>query len=627
MAKFSGSVVQPGQVSEAQQEVIATAPVKQLEERTPQATDMSFEEFLASEPELPPGEVTPEAIEAGTAAGIAAEEQVASERIPTLRERGADTTTVHKWDPKMANSVPRADGGLKARALGMSEIFGGPEAINTLSITPTPEARPAALAGESAAVAQITAGTLTAALNRSGAVNTTQDPATRSFTNAIDPLMLQVGSAVTENMLAGATFGDTAEGVQEIDPSAQTPTISKAQNNAQLGQDIHREYSRMRNQAEGRPTDEYTDLPKAEATVLGDAFKEMWAIANPTLIAQNRVGDQVFYQLTPEGVEAMKKGTVDRKRLFPRTNVRPSKAPPPKGQLPGEVGRTVTKRKTGKVKQPLAGAKTIVQATENLSSVPNVVDRQREKILYLTILPVLSGEMDYTTWQAEVNNIGASKMDKFIAAQRAAARAGDLSYDAQAELADLQNTVAQEVRAIAQERDGANHLTYTVQSFTGRISPQQTYFDPTSSKAVRFVTRNAVPAPAAPGSRVEKNLRQMYAMMLVKGADALLPEGREEALNREAARLEKWGTRLAELVDGRMPDALLDEVATAIQQGVPITDPSFPKIDPLTLDPTQDADLISAIRGKGEDGPHFIDGLIDFAKYNKAKREGRTHHS
>ena len=50
----------------------------------------------------------------------------------------------------------------------------------------------------------------------------------------------------------------------------------------------------------------------------------------------------------------------------------------------------------------------------------------------------------------------------------------------------------------------------------GRIAPQQTHFDPTTSKAVRFVTRNAVPAKATPGSRVERNLRQMYAMMLVK---------------------------------------------------------------------------------------------------------------
>ena len=54
---------------------------------------------------------------------------------------------------------------------------------------------------------------------------------------------------------------------------------------------------------------------------------------------------------------------------------------------------------------------------------------------------------------------------------------------------------------IAQERKGANYLSYAIQGFQGRISPQQSYFNPTTSKAVRFVTTNAVPAPAKPGSR------------------------------------------------------------------------------------------------------------------------------
>ena len=75
----------------------------------------------------------------------------------------------------------------------------------------------------------------------------------------------------------------------------------------------------------------------------------------------------------------------------------------------------------------------------------------------------------------------------------------------------IHKKIAQEVRAIAQERNGANYFTYKIQSFNGRIDPQQTYFDATNSKAVRFVTRNAVPAQATPNSRIDKNLRQMYA--------------------------------------------------------------------------------------------------------------------
>ena len=429
--------------------------------------------------------------------------------------------------------------------------------------------------------------------------------------------MLQAGSAVTENMLSESTFGDTAEGLENIDPESSAPTITKAQNNAALGQQIHREYSRLRNEAEGRPTDQYEDLPRAEATTLGDAFKEMWALANPTLINRDQAGDQVVFQLTPEGVEAMKKGAVDRKRLFPKANVRPTKAPSPQGRLQGELGRTVAKRATGKVKQPLAGARVLEAATKNLSEVPNVVDKQRERILYATILPVLSGQVDWSSPLAEINNMGTSKMQSFQAAESKYHRkvaegvTVDKPYSAADEMLDLQNTIAQEVRSIAQERNGANFLTYTIQSFNGRIAPQQTYFDPTSSKAVRFVTRNAVPAKATPGSRVEKNLRQMYAMMLVDKADALLPAGREAALADALPKLERWGDRLAEILDQTMSEAEADAIAAAISEGTPLTDPNFPQVKPLALDPTRDKDLIKAITDKKEDGPTILmDSLI-----------------
>ena len=66
---------------------------------------------------------------------------------------------------------------------------------------------------------------------------------------------------------------------------------------------------------------------------------------------------------------------------------------------------------------------------------------------------------------------------------------------AQQEMIKAAQKLANEVQSIAQERNGANYLSYAVQGFQGRISPQQSKFNPTTSKAVRFVTRNAVPSP------------------------------------------------------------------------------------------------------------------------------------
>ena len=152
---------------------------------------------------------------------------------------------------------------------------------------------------------------------------------------------------------------------------------------------------------------------------------------------------------------------------------------------------------------------------------------------------------------ANINLIGEAQVQKFNAEAKKNEREG-IAYDPAQAMAGVQFNLAQSIRAAAMERKGANYLSYYAQNFNGRIAPQQSYFDPTTSKTVRFVTRNAVPAKATPGSRVDRNLRQMYAMMLVKGADADLPAGREVALAKAAPKLAAWGKRLQEALDNSM---------------------------------------------------------------------------
>ena len=638
MAKVSGTSVQPGQATELEQQTIAL-PAQRIQEEVPQASPAGGSIIGQVATNLSTPEVQA-AVQEGTEAVLTEQQQIESERVPTLHERAEDTQTVHKWWPKgdpNPPAQPHVDGGLRSRAGQMARDFGTTNGIATLKVTPSVAARPAALEGDTATVADIEGeaylGSLTAALNRSGAVTTTQDPVSRSFTNKIDPVMLQVGSVVTENMLAEAALGETDSSIEPIDPNVKAATVSKAQNNTALGKEIHRNYSRMKNEMEGRPTDDYTDLSREEATTLGDAFKEMWAISNPNLIQKALAEDgQAVFQLTQEGVDAMKDSSRARKRLLPKVNVRPAKAPTRTGQLPGETGRVATKKDTGKVRRQLVGAKTLEEAARNLNTVPNVVDKQRMRILWSTALPVLSGQLGIDHEYAAINNMGTKQYNKFLGAQRKnelKAQEGKpvKPYDANAEMESLQVDIAQDMRAIAQERNGANFLTYYIQSFNGRIAPQQSAFDPTTSKAVRFVTRNVVPAKASPGSRIARNLEQMYAMMLVKGADSLLPEGRLEAFDKDSSRLEQWGDRLLEVLNDTISDSEAEAIAAAIDQGIALTDPKFPEVRPLGLDPVKDKDLLDAIKDKGEDGPHFIDGLIDAAQYIKAKRDGRPYHS
>ena len=650
MAKLSGTSVRAGQQDALTQQAAAQGPVSQLQERVPQASaPQSFDDLLNA----PEQGADVASIAEGAVAAAEETAQIEGERIAPLPERARDTAP-REWDFKGTADLPSVDGGLKARAQNLANDFAESPPVG---LTPRSEVGQAVARGQAtpvhpASIAEAEAeavnqpGSLIAAFNRSGSVTSTTDPNTGKFINTVDPLMLYVGSAVTESFMAGDAFTKVDEETGKetgIDPSEVGP-ITRAQGSEGIGKDIHREYSRIKNAQEGRPTDEYTDLSREEANTLGNAFKAMYAKANPDLIQEiDGPGRQKAYQLTQKGIEAMRNGSTDRKRLFPKVQVRPSKVATKTGQLPGEVGRTVVKKKSGAVKRKHVDDRVLQEAARNLNEVPNVVDARRMRILFATALPVLAGSAtpELAPVFGEINNMGPSKAQDFAAGEKAAIERGDTDYNAAQKMEDLQAGIANQIRSIAMERNGTNHLTYFIQSATGRVTPQQLHFNPTTSKAVRFVTRNVVPAKAAPDSRISRNLEQMYAMMLVpksysrfqdkKGrpikVDALLPEHRIEAFNRAAPQLEKWGDRLSQLLDESMTESEAEAIAAAIEAGTPMGDPNFPEVRPLGLDPSLDGDLIKAIAEKGEDGPHFIDGLIDAARYIKAKRDGRPYQS
>ena len=549
------------------------------------------------------------------------------QEIPDLRTRWAQAK---RPDPiNTATASAKVDGGIFDRANRLSTAVETGGIVPPVSLANTAGFIPAKEGASNLEVADAIAAetetSIQAAVNRIGAVSNV-DP--RAPT--VDPDFIKAGSIVTENMIMEFAGGSADADIQtEIDPVAaaqgdiapqletgakKITRVAKQQGNAQIGQQIAQEFQRLK----GNTIPE--KIPTKEAEAVGDSFKMMWAAQNPELVNVTRdpVTRQNYLELTPQGEDVLASGASDRKRLFPSKNVKPAKIPLRAGQLPGDTGQNVVKGVQGGVGTQDFG-KTLKDSMRNLANVPNVVDNQRLKILYATALPILQNLQNpetYNTWQATINNVGADKIAKYSSKYGPEV--------AQVEIEKAGFKLAQEIQSIAQERKGANYLSYAIQGFQGRISPQQSKFNPTSSKAVRFVTRNAVPAPAKPGSRVEKSLRQMYAMMLVKGADALLPDQREIKLQAALPQLEAWGDRLQSL---QMTDAEVEAISQAIEQGTALTDPNFPQIKPLALDPQQDAELIALIKSKGEDGPHFIDGVIDASKYAKAKRAGTTHHS
>ena len=625
MGKFN--VAGSNQISELDQLTagvdLPTGPVQEEASQSPQSGGGSIlEGIVADAGSSEIGGIVEEGINAGLEREQQLEEQRKTEAVPDIISRRDDETTVNTYDynekiakkeqarkANLANDGVDPHGGLSARAKNMADT------ITNKSVG---------------------LGGLTAAAS---------NPIKQTFetVGALDPEgnldkgFLQMASVVTENTIATLAFGEGVDNVEydaitgdqvEFKPTEQQikgqAPISKALGNAALGKQIHREYQRYKNTKEGKPSDEYTDLPTDQATILGDVAKELYYETNKgtpgnefLLRGKTDDGKQTVFTLTKHGADLLKKGASLRKKMFPTQHVRPAKTPTPGGQLVKE-GRVYTKKVSSKVRKPLAGAEVINEAMVNLNKVANVVDKQRLKILLATAIPVLNGTAKPDSAHAIINNVGSDQYNKFVAKGEK-----DANFDVNQTYESLISDLAQNIYGIAKERKGANHLTYYMQAFNGRIAPQQTHFDPTTSKAVRFVTRNAVPAVANPGSRIERNLRQMYAMMLVKGADKKLPAEREKSLERATPQLVKWGKQLKASLDA-IPDATIEAAAAAIEQGVAVTDPNFPQVPLVSL---KDPELIQAIKDKGEDGQAFIDGVVDFTNYYEKKLKGLPHAS
>ena len=638
---------QGGQLSELQK--LATAdlptgtPVQPTPEPSPAPSGSAMDQLMAGPAAQPIPPDLGEAIDAGAVEAVNVIDEQQRQTLPTLQQRFQQQASAPEptgWLRSVkTDEVPlsqQVDGGINGRAEGLADAVRSGRIEPSVSWAGTPgksQFQAGDQIGAAETISEAGKNPFLAAVTRSQGL--TPD-------GTIDPNFVKYGSYITENAMADLSFASPETEVDDIaaalgqEPEVKPETeaqeaqsFTKGQGDEQLGQKIHQEWSRAQTQG----TAEQGKLPPKEAAILGAAFKDMWARQNPTYIKEidNPDGAKTF-QLTSIGQTALEQGAQLRARVFNQKNVRPLKQALELGKLPGQSESKV-KDASGRIGDVKFGA-VINEARKNFAQVPNVVDKQRAKILLSTFLPVLadptaSRDPNHpNAWMAEINNIGPSKYSSYVAAEKAANRKMQenpklqIDYNKDQVMNSLIDKVAQEVQAIAQERNGANYLTYYTQAFNGRISPQQTFFNPTSSKAVRFVTRNATPSIAKPGTRVEKNLRQMYAMMLVKGADALLPDRRDAALVQASPQLEKWGDLLASL--SSMTDAEYEAVAQAIADGKPLDDPAYQAVKPMQID---DPELVNLIKSKGEDGPHFIDGLIDFAKYQKAKRKGQPYAS
>lgn len=587
---------------------------------------------------------------------VAVREDEAAQALPVASDVAQYDEQFGPPDPKkLVTSMTQAARGTQPQATTYWSAFEAqpdPDAAGSSNAMPNGdiEGRAARLAEDVASGAIYLGGT-TAAADQDNKLNSLLNN-----TNALDngnndsgkprmtPLFAKVLTYVTEDALSQTSFGKNEEG--QFDPMDQVTddqlmgsgAFSKADGNRRLGQEIHRAHQRIINEQQGKPTDAYTDLSPDDAFLLGDIAKELYyqgmnrqygenVFLNRQTPDSNVQGEQVMFEVTDTGASLLRQGNTLRKKLLPKDHVRPLKTPPVDGMLGGELGR-ITRSITQRVfvSGDAVNAAELNEAMRNYSQVAHLVDPQRLKILLATAMPALSSPNNP---YRSINHIGEDKMNEFVARKLIAESQGRrIIPDPNDSMRAIENDLAQALYGICLDRKGANYLTFYLQGATGRIAVQQTNFDPTTKKSVRFVTRSATPTMINKGSRFDRALRQMYAQALVKDADAMTPSVRENALSRSEETLYNKGVRLRAAL-AAISDSQVEKVADAIAAGMPLSDPNFPQMPALQLDPNNesDANLMAEIQKKGEDGQAYIDGLIDFANYKEAMDAGKTYHT
>jgi hypothetical protein len=424
-------------------------------------------------------------------------------------------------------------------------------------------------------------------------------------------------------------------------------SVTMAAGNGALGNQIHQEWLRL------NPDLEKTKLTREEAETLGSGYKELYANLNPDILQRVETKfEQTEFRLLDSAVPDLIAGQSIRQALFPKQVIKPLTAPMFSGTISEGDMANFTKVVLGPVGEKQV--KEILKAFKNLGSVGHVVDKRRNKILLSTLLRHLNNN-DVMSWEAEIHGMGETKNKEYLAKEKFDTRQMLLDgyvyndeigyythpnesypdihpsymYNASEVMNNSLDSYAQQVHAIQAARNQISYLTFAALGYNQRLIPQQTHFNPVTSKVTRYVTRAARPDVIKPASIEENNLRQMYAAILVDGTAKKLDRVREEKLRAATPKLREWGNILRELQ--QVSDSDYEMVADAIANKIPLNDPAWP-VDAanrvagsLQLDPQQHGELMAAIKAKGGfEGLVYIDGLIDFANYMDARTAGKN---
>lgn len=466
------------------------------------------------------------------------------------------------------------------------------------------------------------------------------DPSNDQY--GMNPEFGRLMSIVTENhipdsILAAPDEEVAGQGLDELfDNNDNKDQVSKEINPIEGAGKLGRDIVKWHNTAlESQGKQAGPNMTEREYKDLGAFALQAYQLANPDLIAVSHDAETggIRYSLTPLGQAEMDKSEAIRKNVF-NVQIPPAHMRPTKGQLTESMQRF----KPAFRKKGMMGEVDIIEESlENQSSVNHIVDSRRARIAMAMIVPTM-----FRTPGQEGDHFGELFGVGETALRQTFVKAKNLDNmsdpDANKEAVNVVNAnkknLLKELNALVRNYHMPNYLTYAVQVLTGRTHAQQTDFNPTRNKVVRFATRGQTPTRIKRGTAQDQNMMTLFALNLLnekqdgKGInDSLMPK-----LRAAAARslLDKWylmGKEVKKLMDEAVPAETFEKMADAIKNNVPLDNPAFPKAPLKNLGDKLPPAVRQLLQDKGEDAPMVLETLmevVDYVDNMKAKGEHFT---
>lgn len=466
---------------------------------------------------------------------------------------------------------------------------------------------------------------------------------------APDQKFLATGAIATEHALDNLFLGtdDKAEAIAMGEDEEGVRYSNDLVNPSGAAQRVGKEVVKWwgaEKQVDGTPINDKLSIQ--ELKDLGGMFLLSYAKANPNLInivktkkdasgeyVKDTDGTAIRFELTPEGNavydanrpirdEAM--GVTTDPLLHPKPGL--TKAPGRERPAFRNEGAISGREK----KDPAyATLDEFHESIENQNGVAHVVDDQRTRIAAAMLLPSLFAPIGTKGDAfADFFGLGASSLE--VSRREKVDLDGldeNMAMDEAIKIMQAKKKEAiGDVATAIRFRGRPNYLTFAMQPLAGRTMAQQTEFNPTRKKIIRFVTRSKTPARIDSWrSRLGKNYLNIMALSF--GQDQMLERGRLKDLDQNRAKYVKWGNILKESLNEVLPQEAFEMAAQAIQSGKNVPPQMVQGLMKFQERLKQDdaADLMQLLIDKGEDAPMAIDALIDFAEFDANMQAGRPH--